>query len=267
MLLAALVPVANALAESGGAAAQAPTVPGVGGLGLLIAYLTRRQKIGGWLLYYYMQLYLSLLVLLAGTFVSLEYFNPGRWARTDLYIWYLLSTVPPISSQLFETAAGTYLLARPTEQNVRRLQYAIGALLATTVVALLIDVKFFDDASSLALDTLTIVFSTIWLAYFRVSVRVRRVFVERNWVYLEEVPTSKTLGERRYLRNRSLVWAGGMYVAGLILIAVSEAEKKPDPPMLFGVPLVYAGLAALISYACPISKKKRASLLAADAGR
>jgi hypothetical protein len=190
----------------------------------------------------------------------LGYLLPARWSRADLYVWYLLGIVPQLIAQFLEVAFGTYLLARRSEQNVRRLRYAIGSLLVTSVISLAIDLRFLKDPTSGVLDGMTILFSAIWLRYFYSSVRVRRVFIERNWVYVETPSRQQTPRERQYVRHRALFWAVVLYILGFVLIGVNQGDKKPDAALLFAVPLVYAAIGGLIAYACPIGKKKRAKL-------
>jgi hypothetical protein len=159
------------------------------------------------------------------------------------------------------------MLWRRAEAGLRALRLSIGALFVTTAVSWLIDSKFFDDVSTdssatTALDVMTLAFSAIWLAYFYKSVRVRRVFVEHNWTYVD-VP-KKTPAERRHLHKRALLWGLLLYLVGFALIGLNQGAAKPDPAMLFGLPIVYALLAMLVSYLFPISKRKRAALEAGN---
>lgn len=269
--LLSTLPIASAFADTAGSASQ-PFTPGFGILGFLIAYSSRRRPIGGWLLYFYMQLYLSLLITLVLTIPYIEYLSPSKWARTDLYVWYLLSVIPCLIAQGTEVVFGTLMINRRTEMNVRRLRTTILALMISTVISLLIDLKFFnegaDGTAAVTMDILTIFFSAIWLAYFYKSVRVQRVFISHNWTYADELPpASKTPRERSYLLKRAAVWGGVFYVSGFALTGISQADTKPDASMLFGLPLVYALLAVLISYVCPISRKKRELLGAMETPR
>lgn len=262
VLIVAFGPAMNAFAGSGASSSPQSPTSSFFGVGLLLVYLTRRREIGGWLFYYYLQLYMSLAMTVLFTAMSIQNVAPSRWDRTDLYAWFLLSWALPILAQCIEVVAATYLLIRKSEQNLNLLRKGILALLITTGIALAIDIKFFsDDPSAAAMDGMVLVFSCIWLAYFYQSVRVRRVFIERNWVHDDSSSVVRTPQERRYMRNRALLWAAALYLGGFLLCAIGQGEKKPDPAFLFGVPLVYSGLAALISYACPISKKRRTVLL------
>jgi hypothetical protein len=261
--ITSMLPNLVSIANAAGDAAQNPTTPSFGGLGLLIAYLSRRREIGGWLLYFYMQLYVSLVLTVLLTVPYIRYFNPTLWARTDLYVWYLFSTCPAFIAQVAETFIGTRMLSRRTEAGVRALRFSIGALFVTTAISWIVDLKFFEDGGAestgtTVMDVMTLAFSAIWLAYFYKSIRVRRVFIEHNWTYVDA--PQKTPAERRHLHKRAVLWGFLLYVVGFALIGLNQGEAKPDPAMLFGLPIVYALLAMLVSYLFPISKRKRAAL-------
>jgi Protein of unknown function (DUF2569) len=259
LILAFLLPVSHVLADGGSSGTQ-PTPFGFGVLGFLIAYLSRKHAIGGWLLYYYIQLYISFIFIAFILVIAFGEFLPDKWSRSDLYVWFLLSWVPPILANVWEIAAATYLLKRRTEKNLIGLRYAIWALLITTVVSCGIDFQVFNDVWTLSLEGIILFFATIWLLYFYKSVRVRRVFVDKNWIYAERVTARRTPAERRYMLRRALLCAIGVYIVAFVLTGVSQGEKKPEPAVLFFAPLAYAVLVALVSFLFPIRKRKREAL-------
>ena len=111
----------DALADTGTTSGSTP----VGGgliVGLAIAYLARRREIGGWLLYYYMQLYLSVVVSAILFAVSIGSLSPDGWDSSARYVLYLISTLPVWLVLFAEAVLATYLLFRKTEVNVRRLR-------------------------------------------------------------------------------------------------------------------------------------------------
>ena len=230
---------------------------------VLLPYWTRRRKIGGWLFLYYMQLYLSipwtfgLFVETAGEFI------PSKWPRTDLYVWYLLGTVPPLAAFLANVSVATYLLVRKSEVNLRRTRLAIAALLGTAVISLAINLATVHRHVELAENFLSPIW-LVYLIYFYKSSRVTRVFVDHNWVYVEPPSSVKTPRERSYLRKRALLWAAALYAFGFIVGWLNAGMHKPNAEILFELPVVYAVLAGLISYACPIRKRKRDALRGAE---
>jgi hypothetical protein len=118
------------------ASADVPRQP-LAGAGLFIAfaiaYLSRRRAIGGWLLYFYIQLYLGLaasLIFVPQVFSNL---NPSQWDNSFLYVMFFLSGVPVIATELIGFVAATKLLFRRNEQNVKFLRQTLIVLVATSL--------------------------------------------------------------------------------------------------------------------------------------
>jgi hypothetical protein len=172
---------ANVLAANTPAAQN----PVGGGLfvGLGIAYLARRREIGGWLLYFYLQLYSSLLFTLLLLPAELANLAPSAWEETGQYAWYLLSTLPPQMSTIAEVVIATYILFNRSQSGVSLLKRALLSLVITSIASTGIDLIYFPDGVNLFFDGLTLFFASVWLTYFNRSSRVRMVFVERSWNY------------------------------------------------------------------------------------
>src|SRR6266446_656205 len=94
MVLCIFSPVMLAASETQSHSNSAP--PGALIIGLT-CWLARKKPIGGWLLFFFIQLYLGLAfsILLLVT-VSLKNYNPALWPSTDLYLLFLLSSAPPL---------------------------------------------------------------------------------------------------------------------------------------------------------------------------
>lgn len=256
--LAALVLSSEALAAD---SRQGQNTVGAGlFLAWAIAYLTRRRAIGGWLLYFYIQLYLSLLIsllFLPRVFANL---NPGSWDSANLYVLFFLSTVPVLLAQAFEAYAATVLLARRNASNLRVLRFALVALAISSGVALGIDIGYFSDAPTLFFDILTFGFACIWCAYFWRAKRVRMVFVDRAWEYASySAPRILSPAEKRYLVRRAAIAGSVTFVLLLLMMGSAIGDKKPDTG-IFVVPIFYALVAAAIGWYAPIRKRKREAL-------
>jgi hypothetical protein len=254
---------AEALAATSGAQPQNPL-----GAGLFvawgIAYLTRRRAIGGWLLYYYIQLYMSLLVSLIFFPQVISNLAPGEWDSTMRYVLFVLSTVPVVLAQGLEAFAATRLLFSRNEKNLHFLRKVLVALVAASGVSLAIDIAYFPEAPSIALDVLTFVFSGIWTAYFLKAKRVRLVFIELAWDYAAQTaPRPRTPAEKRYLLKRAALAAIATFVLFLLMMGAAMGDKKPDTGIFF-VPIFYALVAAAIGWYVPIRKKKLEALLNAQ---
>ena len=143
----------------------------------IVAVLRRRQAVGGWLFYFFCQVVLALLLIAATTHWNL--FLPSAWSGPDLYFLYTLSNLPRIAL-LAEIALVSAMLVGTREwQWVSGLKYALAAYAFLTVVKLLVDAVWFPESARL--DLLSLSFPCVWVLYFDISRRVRRVFLEKSW--------------------------------------------------------------------------------------
>lgn len=225
---------------------------------LAIVYLSRRRPIGGWLLYFYVQLYLGFavsLIFLPQVFSNL---NPSNWNNSLQYVMFFLSVVPVLVAQLTELYGATQLLFRKNESNVKFLRNTLIALCASSAVAIVIDLNYFKDDPGLFFDFLTLFFSAIWIWYFSKARRVKLVFIEKKWVYS---PHSErrvlTIEDKRKLRKRAAIAALVTFVLFLLLIGSEpKNEGKQLDFGIFFVPLFYALIAAVVAWYLPLRKRK-----------
>lgn len=224
-----------------------------------IAYLSRRRAIGGWLLYFYIQLYLSFLFSLLFLPAIFGNLRPSEWDSSKLYVLNLISVVPVLFLTAAEVYAATMLLARRSEGKVIFLRRVLLALAVASTIALGIDLTFFEDAPTLFFDVITLVFAVIWLAYFYRAKRVRLVFIEGKWEYASYA-TKRVLTpeDKRRLRRRTLIASIATFVALLVMMGLALGDKKPDAGIFF-VPLFYAAIAALIAWYLPLRRRKSES--------
>ena len=244
------------------ASADAPRQHVAGG-GLLIAfaiaYLSRRRPIGGWLLYFYIQLYSSLFVSLIFVPQVVSDLDPRQWNNSFLYVMFFLSMLPMLAAELLEIFVATKLLFRRNEQNVKFLRKILIALFITSAIALVIDVVYFREALSPVFDGITLVFAIIWFLYFSRAKRIQMVFINRNWVY---TPYSKrralSAEDKRKLRNRALISALITFVFFLLMMGTVLRDEGKQPDFgIFTVPIFYAVVAALIAWYLPVRKRKK----------
>lgn len=249
--------VANDVLASSADAQRQPVAGGGLLIACAIAYLSRRRAIGGWLLYFYIQLYGSLAFSLIFVPQALSSLNPNQWDNSTLYVMFFLSIVPVSVFLGVEVFAATRLLFRRNEANLRFLRKTLIGLVATGCLALVIDIAYFkDNPVALPMDSLTLIFATIWALYFWKSERVRAVFIEKNWVYVQyAVKTVLTSEHKKHLRKRVLIASSVTFVSFLLLMGLSAKDKEPDSSILF-VPIFYSVIAAVLARYLPIRKKK-----------
>jgi hypothetical protein len=158
-----------------------PDIPPLGsGLALacgLIAMGRRKRAIGGWLFYFFCQVFIGLALLATST--HWKYYLPQQWGDPLHYFLFTLSSlsrlallacIAVVSVLLFETRSAAWIAA---------LQYALATYAFVTVLKIPVDLFCFPSATSR--DTMSLGFPLVWMVYFAVSVRVRQVFVEKSW--------------------------------------------------------------------------------------
>jgi hypothetical protein len=223
-----------------------------------IAYLSRRRAIGGWLFYFYLQLFLSLLfsfIFLPGIISNL---NPNSWDSSLRYVMFLASTVPTLVTQYVEVFAASRLLRTRNAANLNFLRIVLAVLAVASGVGMAIDLQYF--VANAVFDVLTFVFALIWSLYFWRAQRVRKVFIENSWTHPDAVPKRKrSPAEWAYIWKRTAVIAVVAYVVMLVVIGINLGNKKPDAHM-FTLAGIDAAIAAVISLLFPIRKKKLAAL-------
>ncbi|MGD0949303.1 MAG: DUF2569 family protein [Candidatus Binatia bacterium] len=171
---------------------QTTSSPAGGGIiGALIMWFIcnrrRTQEIGGWLLYYYIQLYVGVVLTVVITAISFDNYLPASWNDApNLYPLFLLSTVPALLLLPIQLGVAEKLRKSRDYSWVHILRYVLWIDFAGAVVATFIDLNYFAD--NLTFDALALVWSLVWLPYFYVSKRVSRVFNTKDW--LAPLPTA-----------------------------------------------------------------------------
>lgn len=160
-----------------------------------IAYLSRRRAIGGWLLVFYIQLFVAIpfgLLFIPQTIMEL---NPNIWDNYLDYAMFFVSAVPITLAWVFEVFAGTKLLLSKNGKNLNLLKLSLAILAGASIISLVIDAAYFSDEIFIAIDSWTLFLSLVWLWYFAKARRVAKVFVEKNWVYQDNSERRKPAAE------------------------------------------------------------------------
>ncbi len=164
--------------------------PGAGLPGALLMWwiCSRRkeQPIGGWLLYFYINLYVGGAVGLALIALSLKNYVPAAGVSPSLYWLWVIAVAPSQVLLIAQVVIGSILLKKREWKWVNYLRLAFALDVAFALLAIFIDQAHFED--NLIFDFLVLGVSTIWLLYFWRSVRVRRVFKTRDWSVVTQPP-------------------------------------------------------------------------------
>lgn len=161
----------------------------------MIAYVTRRMAIGGWLFYFYIGLILSpvLAAILAYPVIG-DYFQPSLWVDLKTYWLSFFSYIPWLVSLIvvFLTAMRLLFPSQRNRANTAILRYSLVALVATGFIGFIIDFLFFPENA--ILSGIATVCAFLICLYFFFSKRVSYVFDNwsGNWNYDNFVDSTST---------------------------------------------------------------------------
>ncbi len=157
-----------------------PSFPG-GIVGWIVCNARKRQEYGGWLLFFYWQLYSGVILTTVFFCVNFQSYVPENFTRhPERYYWFVASAVPSLVIFALEVAVATILISVRTWDLLRLLRGLILAQVVAAFVSLTIDAKFFPENVPLSLTLMMIPYSC-WLAYFYLSKRVKHVFQTHDW--------------------------------------------------------------------------------------
>lgn len=143
----------------------------------IAAVVRRKYAIGGWLYYFFCQVLLGLALVAASTHWKL--YSPQEWSEPARYFLFTVSNLSRVAV-LAAIAGMCVSLARTRDwQRIGGLQYTLATYAFLTVLKLPVDMYCFPSA--LNRDALSLAFPLVWMGYFAVSVRVKKVFLEKSW--------------------------------------------------------------------------------------
>lgn len=155
-----------------------PGLPG-GLIAWIVCNGRKRQQIGGWLLFYYWQLYGGALMTILFFSFGFQNYVPESYTDSTTYHLFLISIAPVLVLFCLQLAVGTMLISVRTWDMLNLLRWTICAELFAAIIGAIIDANHFPE--SLTFDFLTIVPEALWLAYFFRSHRVAHVFRYHDW--------------------------------------------------------------------------------------
>ncbi|GBE06009.1 hypothetical protein BMS3Abin10_01651 [bacterium BMS3Abin10] len=151
----------------------------------LICFWKRKNPIGGWLLYYFITLFVGFFISIALTLApdNLSNFNPMLWDDKIMYFFFIVTTVPSDALLLAQIVLTYYLLSsvRRDWKHILILRNILLAEIILSLVSIPIDMNYWPDTGSAFFSGYALVVSSIWYFYFKKSVRVEYVFKHKNW--------------------------------------------------------------------------------------
>jgi hypothetical protein len=157
-----------------------PSFPG-GIVAWIVCNSRKRQEYGGWLLFFYWQLYSGVIMTVIFFCINFQSYVPENFGRhPERYYWFLASALPSLVILALQVAVATTLISVRTWDLLRLLRGLVVAQAVEAIVSVIIDTKFFPD--NLRLDFIfTLIPFGCWSAYFFASNRVEHVFRLHDW--------------------------------------------------------------------------------------
>jgi hypothetical protein len=147
---------------------------------VILSYVRRKYAIGGWLLFFFGEAYVALLL---GAVASVPVVAAAFPAQplVSLSNARLIAVVVLLRlfGYLIVGVASTFLIEQRNSVWVERLRFAIGGALLVDGIALVFDKIYFPGTFVGNLGRWMVLLA--WLAYFFVSVRVKMVFYSKTW--------------------------------------------------------------------------------------
>jgi hypothetical protein len=139
----------------------------------------KRSQIGGWLLYFYWQLYAGLVMSAVFFAGNIQSYIPENFASAGTFALFMTSTLPGLLLLIVKCVVATILLQARTWDMLKLLRWIMVADLFADILAAAIDGAYFPD--NVALTSLALISDLIWLTYLFRSSRVRHVFLSHDW--------------------------------------------------------------------------------------
>jgi hypothetical protein len=158
------------------------TTPSIGGLiAWWVCNARKRKPIGGWLMFFYWQLYGGLLVTVIFFLIGIEAYVPENAADGKTFVLLMVSMLLPVVLYVVKTLIATLCLCARTWDMLQLLRWVIIGELVLGVIGLGVDTGFFPDRVSAGLTLFGLVQDVCWLVYLFKADRVRHVFRSHDW--------------------------------------------------------------------------------------
>lgn len=170
-----------------------PVFP-VGIIACIVCNMRKRSAFGGWLLFFYWQLYSGAVLAVLIFLKNFQIYVPENFSsHASSHHWIMVTAVSTIVILSLVVAVGTMLIIVRTRDMLRFLQILLMVQIVAVFAALMVDATYFPDYVAFRVGSLISV--GFWIAYFFMSDRVRHVFIWHDWeTAVENIhPTPKEL--------------------------------------------------------------------------
>jgi len=155
-----------------------PALPG-GIIAWIVCNGRKRNPIGGWLMFYYWQLFGGLLLSAVFFASTIQSYVPENFDSGTRFALFLASAAPGLILLLIQASVATLLLSVRTWNMLRLLRWTLLAQTVAAGITLILEAAYFPENQ--VFSVLQIIQEGLWLAYFFRSTRVRHVFNLQDW--------------------------------------------------------------------------------------
>jgi hypothetical protein len=170
-----------------------PAFP-VGIIACIVCNMRKRSEFGGWLLFFYWQLYSGAVLTIFLFLGNFQAYVPENFAtHASKHHWLMITAVSTIVILALQIAVGTMLIVVRSWDMLQFLRILLAAQIVAMLAALIVDANYFPNYVPYRVGGL--ISEGIWMAYFFTSDRVRHVFKVHDWETAVETihPTPKEL--------------------------------------------------------------------------
>jgi hypothetical protein len=145
----------------------------------LLCWFRRKEEIGGWLMFFYYQIYAGMFLSVLIVAKQIGVYMPRPWKNETNHIFFIIAAIPRLVGFLMILIIATILLKKRELSWLSKLRLVMGIELTLMACSLLIDVYRFPSAFTFNLTQAILL--SLWLTYFYQSQRVHQVFVTHDW--------------------------------------------------------------------------------------
>jgi hypothetical protein len=138
----------------------------------IVAAARQKHPIGGWLLFFFFQVFFGLVIV--GTTTRWTLLLPNSWRDRNRYLLFTLSNLPLLVVLAAVAGISIALIQTHDRRWVSVLRYAL--IIYGVLTLLKVQADILDFPSIVSRDELSLIFPCIWVVYFSISRRVKRVF-------------------------------------------------------------------------------------------
>ena len=143
---------------------------------MIIAAFRRKQKIGGWLFFFFWQVAAGVAVTLVDT--DWSQYTPRAWTDQFQYLLFMAADAPRLLMLGAVAATGAMSIRTQEWRWLIVLRYALILYSILGMVCVATDLAHFPDR--VRADVVTLIFPVVYTIYFYLSRRVRWVFGDRE---------------------------------------------------------------------------------------